>query len=84
MDFLGHRLEHGMIGLHQDSGEKIKDAPRPRTKKQVRLSMALAEILFPTSQLSKRPYLISHEKPNPIKLSVVKYKKKPTKQSSPS
>ena len=32
-DFLGHRLEQGMIGLHQDNVEKIKDAPRPSTKK---------------------------------------------------
>ena len=42
VDFLGHRLEQGMIGLHQDSVEKIKDAPRPSTKKQVRSFMGLA------------------------------------------
>ena len=42
MDFLGHRLEQGMIGLHQDNVEKIKDAPRPSTKKQVRSFMILA------------------------------------------
>ena len=42
MDFLGHRLEQGMIGLHQDNVEKIKDAPRPSTKKQVRSFMGLA------------------------------------------
>ena len=29
VDFLGHRLEQGMIGLQQDNVEKIKDAPRP-------------------------------------------------------
>ena len=34
VDFLGHRLEQGMIGLHQDNVEKIKDALRPSTKKQ--------------------------------------------------
>ena len=34
VEFLGHRLEHGMIGLHQDNVEKIKDALRPSTKKQ--------------------------------------------------
>ena len=31
-----------MIGLHQDNMEKIKDAPRPSTKKQVRSFMGLA------------------------------------------
>ena len=29
VDFLGHQLEQGMIGLHQDNVQKIKDAPRP-------------------------------------------------------
>ena len=42
VDILGHRLEQGMIGLHQDNAEKIKDAPRPSTKKQVRSFMGLA------------------------------------------
>ena len=42
MDFLVHRLEQGVIGLHQDNVEKIKDAPRPSTKKQVRSFMGLA------------------------------------------
>ena len=42
VDFLGHRLEQGMIGLHQDNVEKIKDVPRPSTKKQVRSFMGLA------------------------------------------
>ena len=42
VDFLGHRLEQGMIGLHQDNVEKIKDAPRPSTKKQVRSFLGLA------------------------------------------
>ena len=42
VDFLGHRLEQGMIGLHQDNVEKIKDALRPSTKKQVRSFMGLA------------------------------------------
>ena len=31
-----------MIGLHQDNMEKIKDAPRPSTKKQVRSFIGLA------------------------------------------
>ena len=42
MDFLGHRLEQGMIGLHHNNVEKIKDAPRPGTNKQVRSFMGLA------------------------------------------
>ena len=42
VDFLGHRLEQGMIGLHEDNVEKIQDAPRPSTKKQVRSFMGLA------------------------------------------
>ena len=32
VDFLGHRLEQEMIGLHQDNVEKIEDVPRPSTK----------------------------------------------------
>ena len=42
VDFLGHRLEQGMIGLDQDNVEKIKDASRPSTKKQVQAFMGLA------------------------------------------
>ena len=42
VDFLGHRLEQGMTVLHQDNVEKIKDTPRPSTKKQVRSFMGLA------------------------------------------
>ena len=42
VDFLGHRLEQGIIGLHQDNVEKIKDAPRPSTKKQVRSFIGVA------------------------------------------
>ena len=42
VDFLGHRLEEGLIGLHEDNVTKIRDAPRPTTKKQIRLFMGLA------------------------------------------
>ena len=42
VDFLGHRLEEGLIGLHEDNVTKIKDAPRPTTKKQIRSFMGLA------------------------------------------
>ena len=43
VDFLGHGLGQGMIGLHQYNVEKMKDAPRPSTKKQVQSFMGLAE-----------------------------------------
>ena len=43
MDFLGHRLDEGLIGLHEDNVTKIRDAPRPTTKKQIRSFMSLVE-----------------------------------------
>ena len=42
VDFLGQRLEEGLIGLHEDNVTKIRDAPRPTTKKQIRLFVGLA------------------------------------------
>lgn len=36
VDFLGHRLGQGTIGLQDSSVEKVKDVPRPSTKKEVR------------------------------------------------
>jgi len=42
IDFLGHQLQQGLIGLHEDNVAKIKKAPRPTTKKQVRSFMGLA------------------------------------------
>ena len=42
VDFLGHRLEQGVLGLHEENVEKIKNAPRPGTKKQVRSFIGLA------------------------------------------
>ena len=41
VDFLGHRLEQGVLGLHEENVEKIKNAPRPGTKKQVRSFVGL-------------------------------------------
>ena len=41
IDFLGHCLEKGLIGLHKDV-TKIRDAPRPATKKPIRSFMGLA------------------------------------------
>ena len=42
VDFLGHRLEEALLGLHEDNVRKITDAPRPTTKKQLRSFMGLA------------------------------------------
>ena len=42
VDFLGHQLQQGLIGLHEDNVAKIRKAPRPSTKKQVRSFMGLA------------------------------------------
>ena len=42
IDFLGHQLQPGLIGLHEDNVAKIRTAPRPTTKKQVRSFMGLA------------------------------------------
>ena len=84
VDFLDHRLEQGMIGLHQDNVEKIKDAPRPSTKKQVRSFMGLAGYyrdFIPNFAAIAVP-LISHGKANLIKSIGVKHKRKPTEQSS--
>ena len=42
INFLGHQLHQGLIGLHEDNVAKIRKAPRPSTKKQVRSFMGLA------------------------------------------
>ena len=42
IDFLGHQLQHGLIGLQEDNVAKIRNAPRPTTKKQVRSFLGLA------------------------------------------
>jgi len=65
VDFLGHRLEQRKIGLHQDNVEKIKDAPRPSTKKQMQSFMGItgyyrdfipnfAAIAAPLSDLTRK------------------------------
>ena len=41
VDLLGHRSEEGLIGLHDDV-TKIRAAPRPTAKKQIRSFMGLA------------------------------------------
>ena len=42
INFLGHQLQQGSIGIHEDNVAKIRKAPRPTTKKQVRSFMGLA------------------------------------------
>ena len=42
IDFLGHQLHQGLIGLLEDDVDNIRKAPRPTTKKQVRSFMGLA------------------------------------------
>ena len=42
IDFLGHQLKRELIGLHEDNVEKIRNAPRPSNKMQVRSFMGLA------------------------------------------
>ena len=42
VDFIGHRLSEGVKGLHDDNVQKIMEAARPTTKKQVRAFMGLA------------------------------------------
>jgi len=42
VEFLGHQLQCGLVGLHEDNVAKIRDAPRPSTKKQIRSFMGLA------------------------------------------
>ena len=35
VDFVGHNFQVGLVGLHEDNVIKIKNAQRPRTKKEV-------------------------------------------------
>ena len=42
IDFLGHQLQPGLTGLNEDNVAKVRTAPRPTTKKQVRSFMGLA------------------------------------------
>ena len=42
MDFVGHCLGQGMIGLQDVNVQKMRDAPRPTTKKEIRSFLGLA------------------------------------------
>ncbi|GFR81445.1 Pol polyprotein [Elysia marginata] len=41
IDFLGHRLGQGTISLHNENVEKVRNTPRPKTKKEVRAFLGL-------------------------------------------
>ncbi|GFO36119.1 Zinc finger protein [Plakobranchus ocellatus] len=41
VDFLGHSLGRGAIGLQDESVEKVRNAPRPKTKREVRAFLGL-------------------------------------------
>jgi len=71
VDFIGHKLSQGMKGLHESNVEKIKDAPRPTTKTQVRSFMGLANYyreFLPNFAAVTAPLtdLIKKNKPNKV------------------
>ncbi|GFO25735.1 Zinc finger protein [Plakobranchus ocellatus] len=41
VDFLGHSLSRGAIGLQDENVEKVRNAPRPKTKREVRVFLGL-------------------------------------------
>ena len=72
MEFVGREVKKGKIGLHTDNVKKIQEAPRPRTKTQVRSFLGLtgfyrgyidkyAEIAEPLTDMPKK------KSPNAIK-----------------
>ena len=65
VDFPGHRLGRGTVGLQDYNVEKVKDAPRPTTKKEIRSFLGLvgyyqpfipnfAAIAAPLSDLTRK------------------------------
>eukprot|EP00112_Aurelia_sp_Birch-Aquarium-sp1_P022332 Seg6260.1 transcript_id=Seg6260.1/GoldUCD/mRNA.D3Y31 product="Transposon Ty3-G Gag-Pol polyprotein" pseudo=true protein_id=Seg6260.1/GoldUCD/D3Y31 len=41
VDFIGHHIGRGELGLHDENVKKVRDAPRPRTKKEVKSFLGL-------------------------------------------
>ena len=77
VDIVGHNVRMGLVDLHEDNVIKIKNAQRPRTKKEVRSFLGLtgcyrdyiphyAEIASPLFDLNKRG------KPNKVDFNLLK------------
>ncbi len=41
IDFIGHQIGRSELGLHEENVKKVRDAPRPRTKKEVKSFLGL-------------------------------------------
>ena len=41
MEFIGHKVGKGELGLHDENIKKVRDAPRSRTKKEVKSFLGL-------------------------------------------
>ena len=65
VEFIGHQVGRGELGLHDENVKKVRDAPRPRTKKEVKSFLGLtgyyrnfipnyAAIASPLSDLTKK------------------------------
>jgi hypothetical protein len=65
VDFIGHHIGQGIVSPHDDNISKIRDAPRPKTKKEVRSFLGLtgfyreyipdyAAIAVPLTDLTKK------------------------------
>ncbi|GFO27800.1 Pol polyprotein, partial [Plakobranchus ocellatus] len=72
VDFLGHSLGRGAIGLQDENVEKVRNAPRPKTKREVRAFLGLvgyykefvpnfAAVSAPRSDLVRKgqPYIMN-------------------------
>ena len=65
VDFVGHRIKEGQVEMDRGKLDKIRDAPQPTTKKEVRSFLGLAgyyrkfipnfaEIAVPLTDLTKK------------------------------